>query len=45
MKRDDIESEIKKAYKDGNIMKEGVELEPVPKLIKWLEQTLKGSHD
>jgi hypothetical protein len=45
LKREDIEAEIKKAYKDGKIMKEGVELEPVPKLIKWIEQALKGPQD
>jgi hypothetical protein len=33
---------MKKIYKDGQAFKEGVEVENVPNLIKWLSETLKG---
>jgi hypothetical protein len=42
LKSEVIETLIKKAYKDGNPIKEGIEIENVPKLIKWLTSTLKA---
>ena len=40
--KEEIESELKKVFKEGLIFKEGIEVQPVPKLYKWIESTLKN---
>lgn len=40
--KEEIELEIKKAFKDGHAFKEGVDVEHVPQLFKWLEECLRG---
>jgi hypothetical protein len=37
------EGEIKRAFKDGHAFREGVEVEPVPRIFKWLEECISGS--
>lgn len=39
---EEVEVMMKRAYKDGASTKEGVEIEPVPKLVQWLSQALDG---
>lgn len=42
--KEEIEAKMKKAYKDSHAFKEGVEVEPVPKIMKWLNECLNGEH-
>lgn len=39
----EFESDIKKFFKGDSIIKEGVMIEPVPKIYKWLESCLRKS--
>ena len=42
LNREEIEQEIKKAVKDGIILREGIEVEEVPRIFRWLDLSLKG---
>lgn len=38
--KNEIEKEIKKVFKDGLVFKSGIDIDPVPKLLKWLEDCI-----
>ena len=37
LQREEVENILRKAFKDANIMKDAVDIEPVPKIYKWIE--------
>jgi hypothetical protein len=41
IQKDEVENQLRKAFKDGNLIKDGVDIEPVPKIFKWIEKALK----
>lgn len=44
LRRDEVEAMMRKAYRDGNLLKDGVEIEPVPKIYRWIEKAIRGAH-
>ncbi|CDW78298.1 UNKNOWN [Stylonychia lemnae] len=39
--KSEIDNEVKRYYKEGSLLKKGAEIEPVPKIYKWIEYQLK----
>jgi hypothetical protein len=44
LRRDEVEAMMRKAYRDGNLIRDGVEVEPVPKIYRWIEKAMRGTH-
>lgn len=38
--KDEYEQDIKRAFKDGHAIREGIDIEPVPRILKCLEECL-----
>ena len=39
------EERMRKAYRDGNVIRDGTEVEPVPKIYRWIEKAMRGAHN
>ena len=38
------EERMRKAYRDGNVIRDATEVETVPKIYRWIEKAMRGAH-
>jgi hypothetical protein len=41
---EEVEARMRRAYRDGNVIRDAVEVEKVPEIYRWVEKAMRGKH-
>jgi hypothetical protein len=41
---EEVETRMRRAYRDGNVIRDAVEVEKVPEIYRWVEKAMRGKH-